>query len=72
MKGRSCGWIELSDPGDAPSDLSGGVDPVPGLTGGFVDEGRSEGRVSRESKCTAAHCGLVEETNKARVMIIYT
>jgi len=71
MKGRLCGWIELTDPGDAPGDLSGGVDLVPGLASRFVDEGRSEGRVSREPECTTVHCGLVEGTNKDRVMVIY-
>ena len=60
VEGRLCRWwIKLTDPGDTPGDLSWGVDLVPGLAGRFVDEGRSEGRVSRELECTTAHCGLV-------------
>ena len=52
------GRIELSDPGDDPGDLSGSVDLVFSLTGRFVDEGRSEGGISSEQKCTTAHRSL--------------
>lgn len=70
MEGRLCGWIELLDPGDAPGDLPGRVDLVLGVTGGFVDESRSEGRVSSESECAAIHRGMVVETYKDGVTVI--
>ena len=41
------------------------------MTGGFVDEGCSEGGVSGESKCAAAHRGVVGEVNKSQVMVLY-
>ena len=63
MDGRLCGRIELPDPSDAPDDPHGGVDLVPDMAGGFVDEGRAEGRISSESECAAAHCGTTEGTN---------
>ena len=55
MKGRLRGRIEPPDSCDASAQFSGSVDLVPGDAGGFVDEYRSEGRVSGESKRAAAH-----------------
>lgn len=54
-EGRLWGQVELPDPGDASDHPDGGVDLVFRVAGGFVDEGRSEGRVPSELECTDTH-----------------
>jgi hypothetical protein len=36
------------------------------MTGGFIDKGRSEGRISGESECAAAHRGVVGGDRKRK------
>jgi len=61
LEGSLCRRFELPDPCNAPGDPHWSFDLVFDQACGFIDEGRSEGRVFRESECAAAHCGLVGE-----------
>ena len=71
MEGRSCGRFKLRDPCDASSDLHGGFDPVLCMPGGLVDKCGSEGRVSLEPECAAAHLGVVVVITEARAVARY-
>ena len=71
MEGRLCRRIELLYPSDASDDPPGGVDLVLDMTGSFVDEGRSEGRISSELERAATHCGVMEGTNKGGMVLVY-
>ena len=70
MAKRMCGWMQFPDPGDASGDLYRCVDLILGMTGGLVDKDRSQGRVSRESECAAAHGGTVGEPTKTTYYLI--
>ena len=41
------------------------------MAGGLIDEGRSEGRVSGELECAAAHRGVVGVIDKVEVIELY-
>ena len=66
MKGKLWGRIEPPDPSDASSEPYGGVDLVFGVATGFVDEGRSEGRVPSEAECAAAHHDVMGESTEMK------
>lgn len=55
MNGSLWGRSELPDPSHALSDLHRGFDLVSEVTGGFIDKGRSKGRVLSKLECAAAH-----------------
>lgn len=56
---------------DFSDQCSLGVDLIYGVAGGSVDKDRSEGGVSGEFKCVAAHGGVVRETGTGEIVVLY-